>query len=106
MYALRPPHVDAEQTGLFTHECDPLMSFAIFVGGLLRTTWSGDHQAYQVANMGAKGRALQSFHRDMMKIPDDKRAVSLFAMLNEELCNADGNESVFLPHSRNELPRP
>ena len=106
MYALRLPHVDAKQTGLFTHECDPLLSFATFVGGLFSTTWSGDHQAYQVANMGAKGRALQSFQRDMMKIPDGKRAVSVFATLNEELCNADGTKSVFLPHSRNGLPHP
>ena len=73
---------------------------------MFNNTWSGDHKAYQAAAMGAKGRTFQSYHRDMMKVPDGKRAVSVFAALDEDLYSVDGTDTVFLPHSREGLPRP
>ena len=82
------------------------MSFTNLVLGLPNNTWSGDHKAYQAAAIGAKGREMQSYHRDMMKVPDGKRVVSVFAALDEDLYSVDGTNTVFLPHSREGLPRP
>ena len=82
------------------------MSFTNFVLSLFNNTWFGDHKAYQAAAIGANGRALQSYHRDMMKVPDGKRVVSVFAALDEDLYSLDGTNTVFLPHSREGLPRP
>ena len=69
-------------------------------------TWDGDHKTYQAAAVGAKGREMQSYHRDMMKVPDGKRVVSVFAALDEDLSSVDGTDTVFLPHSREGVPRP
>ena len=82
------------------------MSFTNFVLGLFNNTWSGDHKGYQAAAIGAKGREMQSYHRDMMKVPDGKRVVSVFAAFDEDLYSVDGTDTVFLPHSREGLPRP
>ena len=43
---------------------------------------------------------------DMMKVPDGKRVVSVFAASDEEWYFVDGTDTVFLPHSREGLPRP
>ena len=59
------------------------MSFTNHVLGLFNNTWSGDHKAYQAAAIGAKRREILSYHRDMMKAPDGKRVVSVFAALDE-----------------------
>ena len=106
MFALRLPHVDVEGSGVGYHECEALMSFTNHVLGLFNNTWSGDHKAYQAAAIGAKGREIQSYHRDMMKVPDGKRVVSVFVALDEDLYSVDGTDTVFLPHSRDGLPRP
>ena len=74
--------------------------------GLFNNTWSGDHKAYQAAAIGAKGREMQSYHRSMIKVPDGKRVVSLFAALDEDLYSVDGTNTVFWRHSREGLPRP
>ena len=49
---------------------------------------------------------MQFYHRGMMKVPDGKRVVSVFAALGEDLYYIDGTDTVFLPHSREGLPRP
>ena len=105
MFALRLPHVDVEGSGGY-HECEALMSFTNHVLGLFNNTWSGNHKAYQAAPIGAKGREMQLYHRDMVKFPDGKRVVSVFAALDEDLYSVDGTDNVFLPHSRDGLPRP
>ena len=61
------------------------MSFTNRVLGLFNNTWSGDHKAYQAAEIGAKGREMQSYRRDMMKVPDGKRVVSIFCGLGRGL---------------------
>ena len=48
------------------------MSVTNLVLGLLNNTWTGDHKAYQVAAIGHKGREMQSYHRDMMKLPMER----------------------------------
>ena len=48
---------------------------------------------------------MQSYHRDMIKVPDGKRVVSVFAALDEDLYSIDGTDTVFLPHSLEGLPR-
>ena len=106
MFALRLPHVDVGGSGVGYHECEALMSFTNHVVGLFNNTWSGDHKVYQAAAIGAKGREMQSYHRDMMKVPDGKRVVSVFAALDEDEDSVDGTDTVFLPHSRDVLPRP
>ena len=103
MFALRPPNVDVEGSGVGYHECEALMSFTKLVLRLLKNRWSDDHKAYQAAAIGAKGRELQSYHRDMMKVPDGKSVVFVFADLDEDLYSVDGT---FLPHSREGLLRP
>ena len=85
MYALRLSHVDVEGSGVGYHEGEALMSFTNFVLGLFNNTWSGDHKAYQAAAVGAKGREMQSHHRDTMKVPDGKRVVSVFVALDKGL---------------------
>ena len=82
------------------------MSFASFVLGLFNNTRSGDHKGYQAAAIGAKGREIQSYHRDMMKVLDGKRVVFVFVALDEDLYSVHGTDNVFLPHSREGLPRP
>ena len=82
------------------------MSFTNLVLGFFSNTWSGDHEAYQAAAIVAKGREMQSYHRDMMKVPDGKRVVSVFAALDEDLYSVDGTDTVFLPHTREGLPYP
>ena len=42
----------------------------------------------------------------MMKVPDGKRVVSVFAALDEDLYSVDGTDTVFLPHYPDGLPRP
>ena len=106
MFALRLPHVDIQGSGVGYHECEALMSFTNLVLGFFNNTWSGDHKAYQAAAIGAKGREMQSYHRDMMKVPDGKRVVSIFASLDEDLYSVDGTDTVFLPHSREGFPHP
>ena len=106
MLALRLPHVDVEGSGVGCRECEALMSFTNHVLGLFNNTWSGDHKAYQAAAIGAKGREMQSYHCDMMKVPDGKWVVSLFAALDKDLYSVDGIDTVFLPHSLDGLPRP
>ena len=106
MFALRLPHVDVEGAGVGYHECEALMSFTHHVLCLFHNTWSGDHKAYQAAAIGAKGREIQSYHRDMLNVPDGKRVVSAFAVLDEDLYFVDGTDNVFLPHSGEGLPRP
>ena len=106
MFALRLPHVDVEGSGFGYHESDALMSFTNFVLGLFNYTWSGDHKAYQAAALGVKWHEMQSYHRDMMKVPDGKRVVSVFAALDEDLYSVDGTDTVFVPHRREGLPRP
>ena len=106
MFALRLPHVDVEGSGIGYHECEALMSFTNHVLGLFNNTCSGDHKAYQAATIGAKGREMQSYHRDMMKVPDGKRVVFVFAALDADLYSVDGTDTVFLPHSSEGLPRP
>ena len=49
---------------------------------------------------------MQSYHRDMMKVPNAKRVLSIFAALGEDLYSDDGTDTAFLPHSREGLPRP
>ena len=49
---------------------------------------------------------MQSYHCDGMKVPGVKRVVSVFAALVEDLYSVDGTDTVFLPHSRDGLPRP
>ena len=49
---------------------------------------------------------MQSYHRNMMRVPDEKRVVSVFAALDEDLYSVNGTDAVFLPHSREGLPRP
>ena len=82
------------------------MSFTNHVLAFFNNTWSRDHKAYQAAAIGAKGREMQSYHRDMMKVPDGKRVVSVFAALDEDLYSVDGTDTFFLPHSHDGLPRP
>ena len=106
MFALRLLHIDVEGLGVGYHECEALMSFTNFVLGLFNNTWSGDHKVYQAAAIGAKGREMQCYHCDMMKVPDGKRVVSVFAALHQHLYCVDGTDTVFLPHSREGLPRP
>ena len=85
------------------HECEVLMSFANFVLRLFNNTWIGDHEAYHNGHNGCQGA---SFHRDMMKVPDGKRMVSVFTVLDEDLYSDDGTDTVFLPHSCKGLPHP
>ena len=85
MFALRLPHGDVEGSGVGYHECEALMSFTNFVLSLFNNTWRRDHKAYQAAAIGAKGREMQSYHRDMMKVPDGRRVVFVFAALDEDL---------------------
>ena len=106
MFALRLPHVDVEGWGVGYYECEALMSFTNLVLGLFNNTFCGDHKVYQAAAIGAKGREMQSYHRDMMRFPDGKRVVSVFAALDEDLYSVDGTDTVSLPHSRDGLPRP
>ena len=87
-------------------ECEALISFTNHVLGLFNNTWSWDHKAYQAAAVGAKGREMQVYHRDMMKVPDGKSVVSVFACLDEDLYSVNGTDTVFLPRSRDGLPRP
>ena len=49
---------------------------------------------------------MQSYHRDMMKLPDGKRVVSVFAALYEDMYSDDGTDTIFLPHSCEGLLRP
>ena len=51
---------------------------------------------------GCQG-AMQSFHRNMMKVPNGKRVVSILATLDDDLYSNDGTD--VLPHSREGLPR-
>ena len=106
MFALRLPHVDVEGSGVGYHECETLMSFTNLVVALSNNTWSGDHKAYQAAGKSAKGRERQSYHRDMIKVPDGKWVVSVFAAFDEDLYSFDGANTIFLPHIREGLPRP
>ena len=106
MFAQRLPHVDVEGSRVGYRESEDLMSFTNHVLGLCNNTWSGDHNAYQAAAIGAKGREMQSYYRDMMKVPAGKRVVSVFAAFDEDLYSVDGTDTVFLPHSREGLPRP
>ena len=78
------------------------MSLTNFVLGLFKNTWSGDHMAYQAVR--AKGPGMQSYHRDMMKVPDGKRVVSVFAASDEDLYSVDGTDTVFLAHPCEGLP--
>ena len=106
-FALRIPHVNVEGSRVGYHECEALVSFTNFVLGLFNNTWSGDHKAYQAAAIcSAKGRGMQSYHGDMMKVPDGKMVVSVFAASDEDLYSVDGTNTVFLPHSRKGLLRP
>ena len=82
------------------------MSFTNHVLELFNNTWRGVHKAYQAAAIGAKGREMQSYHRDIMKVPEGKRVVSVFAALDEDLYSVYGTNTVFLPHSRDGLPHP
>ena len=106
MFALRLPHVDVEGSGVGYHACEALMSFTNNVLGLFNNTWSGDHKANQAAAIGAKGREMQSYRHYMIKVPDGKRVVSVFAALDEDLYSVDSTDTVVLPHSRDGLPRP
>ena len=49
---------------------------------------------------------MQSYHHDMMKVPDGKRVVSVFVALDEDLYSVDGTGAVFLPNSREGVSRP
>ena len=49
---------------------------------------------------------MQSYHREMMKVPARKRVASVFAAFDEDSDSVDGTDTVFLPHSREGLPRP
>ena len=82
------------------------MSFKKFVLGLFNNTSSGDHKAYQAATIGAKGREMKSYHRDMMKVPDGQTVVSVFVGLDEGLYSLDGTDTAFLPHRCEGLPHP
>ena len=97
MIALRLPHVGIEVSGVGYHECEALMSFTNFVLGLFNNTWSGDNKPYQAAAIVAKGREMQSYHRDMTKVPDGMRVVYVFAALDVDLYSVDGANTVFLP---------
>ena len=48
---------------------------------------------------------MQSYHRDMMKVRNGRRVLSIFSTLAEYLYSGDGTDTVFLPHSREGLPR-
>ena len=82
------------------------MSFTNFVLSLFNNTWNGDHNGYQAATIGAKGRALQSYHRGMLRVPYGQRVVSVFAALDEDLYPILGTDTVFVPHGREALPYP